>query len=120
MNAANKLDTEEKKLQHQTNNCNGHQQLQQVNNAKGQWTVLGKSPPDEGVGSDEGNHTAEDGEDGEEDGPENDDDDDESRGRVVLQLKRENTVKDLTQKLAAQNLIPNSPVEEKLTRWVFD
>lgn len=117
MNAANKLDTEEKKLQQQTNNCNGHQQQQQQQvNTKGQWTVLGKSPPDEGVGSDEGNHTAEDGEDGEEEGQENDDDDNEDRGRVVLQLKRENTVKDLTQKLAAQNLIPNSPVEEKLTR----
>ncbi|XP_024946299.1 uncharacterized protein LOC107273227 isoform X3 [Cephus cinctus] len=58
----------------------------------------GKSP-DEGVECDEGNHT----------------DEDEDR-RVVLQLKREGTVKDLTQKLAAQNLIPSSPVEEKVSR----
>ncbi|XP_031779581.1 uncharacterized protein LOC100115129 isoform X2 [Nasonia vitripennis] len=81
MNAANKLDTEEKK------------QLQQ------QTPWYGKSP-DEGVECDEGNHTA---------------DEDEDR-RVVLQLKREGTVKDLTQKLTAQNLIPNSPVEEKVSR----
>ncbi|XP_026297174.1 FH1/FH2 domain-containing protein 3 isoform X1 [Apis mellifera] len=74
MNAANKLDSEEKKP----------------------W--YGKSP-DEGVECDEGNHT----------------DEDEDR-RVVLQLKREGTVKDLTQKLAAQNLIPSSPVEEKVSR----
>lgn len=83
MNAANKLDTEEKK------------QLQQ------QTPWYGKSP-DEGVECDEGNHTA---------------DEDEDR-RVVLQLKREGTVKDLTQKLTAQNLIPNSPVEEKVSRLV--
>lgn len=74
MNAANKLDSEEKKP----------------------W--YGKSP-DEGVECDEGNHT----------------DEDEDR-RVVLQLKREGTVKDLTQKLASQNLIPSSPVEEKVSR----
>ncbi|KAJ8673069.1 hypothetical protein QAD02_004330, partial [Eretmocerus hayati] len=81
MNAANKLDSEEKnKLQQQ------------------QPPWYGKSP-DEGVECDEGNHT----------------DEDEDR-RVVLQLKRENTVKDLTQKLTAQNLIPNSPVEEKVSR----
>ena len=59
----------------------------------------GKSP-DEGVECDEGNHT----------------DEDEDR-RVVLQLKREGTVKDLTQKLTAQNLIPSSPVEEKVSRY---
>ncbi|KAF7412190.1 hypothetical protein HZH66_001086 [Vespula vulgaris] len=58
----------------------------------------GKSP-DESVECDEGNHT----------------DDDENR-RVVLQLKREGTVKDLTQKLTAQNLIPSSPVDEKVSR----
>ncbi|XP_043256124.1 FH1/FH2 domain-containing protein 3 [Colletes gigas] len=52
-----------------------------------------------GVECDEGNHT----------------DEDEDR-RVVLQLKREGTVKDLTQKLVAQNLIPSSPVEEKVSR----
>ncbi|KAK2587058.1 hypothetical protein KPH14_011009 [Odynerus spinipes] len=74
MNAANKLDSEEKKP----------------------W--YGKSP-DEGVECDEGNHT----------------DDDENR-RVVLQVKREGTVKDLTQKLTAQNLIPSSPVDEKVSR----
>ncbi|XP_015185347.1 PREDICTED: FH1/FH2 domain-containing protein 3 isoform X1 [Polistes dominula] len=74
MNAANKLDSEEKKP----------------------W--YGKSP-DEGVECDEGNNT----------------DDDENR-RVVLQLKREGTVKDLTQKLTAQNLIPSSPVDEKVSR----
>ncbi|XP_066589529.1 uncharacterized protein Fhos isoform X2 [Prorops nasuta] len=74
MNAANKLDSEEKKP----------------------W--YGKCP-DEGVECDEGNHT-----------------DEEADRRVVLQLKRENTVKDLTQKLAAQNLIPSSPVEEKVSR----
>lgn len=80
MNAANKLDSEEKKQQQQP------------------W--YGKSP-DEGVECDEGNHT----------------DEDEDR-RVVLQLKRENTVKDLTQKLTAQNLIPTSPVsEEKVSRF---
>lgn len=79
MNAANKLDTEEKKQQ--------------------PW--YGKSP-DEGVECDEGNHT----------------DEDEDR-RVVIQLKRENTVKDLTQKLTAQNLIPSSPVEEKVSRYSF-
>lgn len=56
----------------------------------------GKSP-NEGVG--ESNHT----------------DEDEDR-RVLLQPKREGTVKDLTQKLAAQNLIPSSPVEEKVSR----
>ncbi|XP_046735667.1 FH1/FH2 domain-containing protein 3 isoform X7 [Diprion similis] len=76
MNAANKLDSEEKKP----------------------W--YGKSP-DEGVECDEGNHT--------------DDDEDRDR-RVVLQVKREGTVKDLTQKLAAQNLIPTSPVEDKVSR----
>ncbi|XP_050465516.1 uncharacterized protein LOC126858896 isoform X4 [Cataglyphis hispanica] len=74
MNAANKLDSEEKKP----------------------W--YGKSP-NEGVEYDESNHTDEDGD-----------------RRVVLQLKREGTVKDLTQKLAAQNLIPSSPVEEKVSR----
>nr|XP_012229002.1 PREDICTED: uncharacterized protein LOC105676030 isoform X4 [Linepithema humile] len=74
MNAANKLDSEEKKP----------------------W--YGKSP-NEGVEYDENNHI----------------DEDEDR-RVVLQLKREGTVKDLTQKLAAQNLIPSSPVEEKVSR----
>ncbi|XP_070167509.1 FH1/FH2 domain-containing protein 3 isoform X1 [Polyergus mexicanus] len=74
MNAANKLDSEEKKP----------------------W--YGKSP-NEGVEYDENNHTDEDGD-----------------RRVVLQLKREGTVKDLTQKLAAQNLIPSSPVEEKVSR----
>ncbi|XP_011692088.1 PREDICTED: uncharacterized protein LOC105452570 isoform X2 [Wasmannia auropunctata] len=74
MNAANKLDSEEKKP----------------------W--YGKSP-NEGVEYNESNHT----------------DEDEDR-RVVLQLKREGTVKDLTQKLAAQNLIPSSPVEEKVSR----
>ena len=74
MNAANKLNSEEKKP----------------------W--YGRCP-DEGVECDEGNHT----------------DDGEDR-RVVLQLKREGTVKDLTQKLAAQNLIPSSPVEEKVSR----
>lgn len=42
--------------------------------------------------------------------------DDDEDHRVVLQLKREGTVKDLTQKLAAQNLIPSSPVEEKVSR----
>ncbi|XP_033224788.1 FH1/FH2 domain-containing protein 3 isoform X2 [Belonocnema kinseyi] len=36
--------------------------------------------------------------------------------RVVLQFKREGTVKDLTQKLAAQNLISSSSVEEKVSR----
>nr|XP_046470313.1 FH1/FH2 domain-containing protein 3 isoform X3 [Neodiprion pinetum] len=76
MNAANKLDSEEKKP----------------------W--YGKSP-DEGVECDEGNHT---------------DDDEERDRRVVLQVKREGTVKDLTQKLAAQNLIPTSPVEDKVSR----
>ncbi|XP_012269834.2 FH1/FH2 domain-containing protein 3 isoform X15 [Athalia rosae] len=75
MNAANKLDSEEKKP----------------------W--YGKNR-DEGVECDEGNHT---------------DEDDQDR-RVVLQLKREGTVKDLTQKLAAQNLIPSSPVEDKVSR----
>ncbi|XP_011352171.1 FH1/FH2 domain-containing protein 3 isoform X2 [Ooceraea biroi] len=74
MNAANKLDSEEKKP----------------------W--YGKSP-NEGVEYEQSNHT----------------DEDEDR-RVVLQLKREGTVKDLTQKLAAQNLIPSSPVEEKVSR----
>ncbi|XP_012281842.1 uncharacterized protein LOC105700527 isoform X3 [Orussus abietinus] len=74
MNAANKLDSEEKKPRY------------------------GKSP-DEGVECDEGNRT----------------DEDEDR-RVMLQLKREGTVKDLTQKLAAQNLIPSSPVEDKVSR----
>ncbi|KAL0104354.1 hypothetical protein PUN28_017229 [Cardiocondyla obscurior] len=74
MNAANKLDSEEKKP----------------------W--YGKSPS-EGVEYNESNHA----------------DEDEDR-RVVLQLKREGTVKDLTQKLAAQNLIPSSPVEEKVSR----
>ncbi|KYN40215.1 FH1/FH2 domain-containing protein 3 [Trachymyrmex septentrionalis] len=74
MNAANKLDSEEKKP----------------------W--YGKSP-NEGVEYNESNHT----------------DEDEDH-RVVLQLKREGTVKDLTQKLAAQNLIPSSPVEEKVSR----
>ena len=92
MNAANKLDTEEKK----------QQQQQQQNNQQQTPPWLGKSP-DEGVECDEGNHTA---------------DEDEDR-RVVLQLKRENTVKDLTQKLTAQNLIPSSPVEEKVSRWVL-
>ncbi|XP_044020038.1 uncharacterized protein LOC122860330 isoform X4 [Aphidius gifuensis] len=58
----------------------------------------GKSP-DEGVECDEGNHT----------------DEDEDR-RVLVQMKREGTVKDLTQKLVAQNLIPSSPVEEKVSR----
>lgn len=58
----------------------------------------GKSP-DEGVECDEGNHT----------------DEDEDR-RVLVQMKREGTVKDLTQKLVAQNLIPTSPVEEKVSR----
>ncbi|XP_025160810.1 FH1/FH2 domain-containing protein 3 isoform X1 [Harpegnathos saltator] len=75
MNAANKLDSEEKKP----------------------W--YGKSPS-EGVEYGESNHT---------------DDEDEDR-RVLLQPKREGTVKDLTQKLAAQNLIPSSPVEEKVSR----
>lgn len=42
--------------------------------------------------------------------------DEDGDRRVVLQLKREGTVKDLTQKLAAQNLIPSSPVEEKVSR----
>ncbi|XP_058792186.1 FH1/FH2 domain-containing protein 3 isoform X2 [Phymastichus coffea] len=44
-------------------------------------------------------------------------DEDEDR-RVVLQLKRENTVKDLTQKLAAQHLISTNvnPAEEKVSR----
>ncbi|XP_051169881.1 FH1/FH2 domain-containing protein 3 isoform X7 [Leptopilina boulardi] len=74
MNAANKLNSEEKKP----------------------W--YGRSP-DEGVECDDGNQS----------------DDDQDR-RVVLQLKREGTVKDLTQKLAAQNLIPSSPVEEKVSR----
>lgn len=74
MNAANKLDSEEKKP----------------------W--YGKSP-NEDVEYEESNHTDEDGD-----------------RRVVLQLKREGTVKDLTQKLAAQNLIPSSPVEEKVSR----
>ncbi|EFN75176.1 FH1/FH2 domain-containing protein 3, partial [Harpegnathos saltator] len=74
MNAANKLDSEEKKP----------------------W--YGKSPS-EGVEYGESNHT---------------DDEDEDR-RVLLQPKREGTVKDLTQKLAAQNLIPSSPVEEKVS-----
>ncbi|XP_043278309.1 uncharacterized protein Fhos isoform X2 [Venturia canescens] len=74
MNAANKLDSEEKKP----------------------W--YGKSP-DEGVECDEGNHT----------------DEDEDR-RVVIPIKREGTVKDLTQKLTAQNLIPSSPVEDKVSR----
>ncbi|XP_028982286.1 FH1/FH2 domain-containing protein 3 isoform X2 [Diachasma alloeum] len=58
----------------------------------------GKSP-DEGVECDEGNHT----------------DEDEDR-RVLVQMKRDGTVKDLTQKLTAQNLIPSSPVEEKVSR----
>ena len=58
-----------------------------------------KNEGDEGVECDEGNHT----------------DEDEDR-RVALQLKKENTVKDLTQKLSAQNLISSSCVEEKLTR----
>ncbi|XP_014470874.1 PREDICTED: FH1/FH2 domain-containing protein 3 isoform X1 [Dinoponera quadriceps] len=58
----------------------------------------GKSP-NEGVEYGESNHT----------------DEDEDR-RVLLQPKREGTVKDLTQKLAAQNLIPSSPVEEKVSR----
>lgn len=58
----------------------------------------GKSP-DEGVECDEGNHT----------------DEDEDR-RVLGQMKRDGTVKDLTQKLTAQNLIPSSPVEEKVSR----
>ncbi|XP_063982682.1 FH1/FH2 domain-containing protein 3 isoform X6 [Diachasmimorpha longicaudata] len=58
----------------------------------------GKSP-DEGVECDEGNHT----------------DEDEDR-RVLVQMKRDGTVKDLTQKLTAQNLIPSSPVEDKVSR----
>lgn len=74
MNAANKLNSEEKKP----------------------W--YGRSP-DEGVECDDDNQS----------------DEDQDR-RVVLQLKREGTVKDLTQKLAAQNLIPSSPVEEKVAR----
>ncbi|CAB0028178.1 unnamed protein product [Trichogramma brassicae] len=84
MNAANKLDSEEKQKQ--------------------QW--YGKSP-DEGVECDEGNHT---------------DEEDESDRRVMLQLKRENTVKDLTQKLAAaqqqSSLIQsqNGAAEEKISR----
>ncbi|XP_011298723.1 FH1/FH2 domain-containing protein 3 isoform X8 [Fopius arisanus] len=58
----------------------------------------GKSP-DEGVECDEGNHT----------------DEDEDR-RVLVQMKRDGTVKDLTQKLTAQNLMPSSPVEDKVSR----
>ncbi|XP_034936592.1 FH1/FH2 domain-containing protein 3 isoform X2 [Chelonus insularis] len=74
MNAANKLDSEEKKP----------------------W--YGKSP-DEGIECNEVNHT----------------DEDEDR-RVLVQMKREGTVKDLTQKLTSQNLIPSSPVEDKVSR----
>ena len=71
-----------------------------------QPTWYGKSP-DEGVECDEGNHTDEESNNSEE-------------RRVVLQLKRENTVKDLTQKLTAQqNLLPTSPVEEKVSRLVY-
>ncbi|KAK0095358.1 hypothetical protein PV326_008576 [Microctonus aethiopoides] len=74
MNAANKLDSEEKKP----------------------W--YGKNR-DEGVECDEGNHT--------------DEDDDR---RVLVQMKRDGTVKDLTQKLAAQNLIASNTSEEKISR----
>lgn len=47
--------------------------------------------------------------------------DQEQDVRVMLQLKRENTVKDLTQKLAAQHLISAnaSPAEEKVSRFVL-
>ncbi|XP_014300404.1 FH1/FH2 domain-containing protein 3 isoform X3 [Microplitis demolitor] len=89
MNAANKLDSEEKKP------------LQPQTPSPVVW--YGKNP-DESTGSIECNellnHTT---------------NEDEDR-RVLVQIKREGTVKDLTQKLAAQNLIPSSPVEDKVSR----
>ncbi|XP_057319760.1 FH1/FH2 domain-containing protein 3 isoform X3 [Microplitis mediator] len=89
MNAANKLDSEEKKP------------LPPQTPSPVVW--YGKNP-DESTGSIECNellnHTT---------------NEDEDR-RVLVQIKREGTVKDLTQKLAAQNLIPSSPVEDKVSR----
>lgn len=92
MNAANKLDSEEKKP------------LQPQTPSPVVW--YGKNP-DESTGSIECNellnHTT---------------NEDEDR-RVLVQIKREGTVKDLTQKLAAQNLIPSSPVEDKVSRYFY-
>ncbi|KAH0539557.1 hypothetical protein KQX54_005570 [Cotesia glomerata] len=88
MNAANKLDSEEKKPPAQS---------------PSPVVWYGKNP-DETTGGIECNellnHTT---------------NEDEDR-RVLVQIKREGTVKDLTQKLAAQNLIPSSPVEDKVSR----
>ncbi|XP_074108266.1 formin homology 2 domain containing isoform X4 [Cotesia typhae] len=88
MNAANKLDSEEKKPPAQS---------------PSPVVWYGKNP-DEITGGIECNellnHTT---------------NEDEDR-RVLVQIKREGTVKDLTQKLAAQNLIPSSPVEDKVSR----